>query len=104
MTANTVLESPASSSLLLEGPLDISNAAELKERLRQAMAASSNLTVSLAAVTALDLPSAQLLWAARRDAALSGRQFTFTGPLAAEIAARLAAGGIALDGPALSTL
>jgi anti-anti-sigma regulatory factor len=102
MTNNLVTDrEPA--LLRLEGPLDISSAAALaaalQDRLSQALANPTGISVSLASVTALDVTCAQLLWAAGRDAQKAGVRFEFSGGPAPEIAARLHAAGLHLVRP-----
>jgi anti-anti-sigma factor len=66
--------------LALEGEITIYQAAELRPRLVEALAAAGALEIDLAAVTALDTAGVQLLLAARREARARTCELTFANP------------------------
>ncbi len=72
-----------SSAIRLEGAIDIASAAELKERLVQALKAGheegTDVRVSIAGVEYLDVTAYQLLWAAEREARALKVKFSFFG-------------------------
>ena len=78
----------------LEGELHISSAAELKEKLAQAIGSGRGISVSLARVSALDITAVQLLWAAARKARMAGIPFTFAPPVPDQVVAGLRDAGI----------
>ena len=69
------------SVIRLEGEMDISGAAELKNSLIDAIESGREIQVSFGAVRALDVMAIQLLWSAQREAARSGVKLTVTGEL-----------------------
>jgi anti-anti-sigma regulatory factor len=83
-------------TLELKGAIDINCARVLKERLLQALEAGMNVLVSPEGVTALHVSAAQLLWAARRDAAGKGLQFRFTGAVPGDVLSALGEAGLDL--------
>lgn len=85
-----------SSTIRLEGAVDIGGAVDLKEALLRVLATSGDVRVVLDEATDLDVTAMQLLWAAQRTARESGRQFKITGGMPGPIAAALAEAGIEL--------
>ena len=77
----------------LDGVVDISTAAELKEQLLEALAAGGGVCVDLNCVADVDVTWVQLIWAAQREAARAGVKFSFSGPVPERIAAALHAAG-----------
>lgn len=67
---------PNSGTVCLEGEVNIECAAELRSALLAALAAERPATVSLAALTGVDVTAVQLLWAAERQARADGRPLT----------------------------
>ncbi|HUN85883.1 MAG TPA: STAS domain-containing protein [Terracidiphilus sp.] len=65
----------------LEGEIDIDDAAELKERLLQALERGGELLVSLEDAGSLDVTAMELLWAAARDAGAKGMKVELAGPV-----------------------
>lgn len=78
----------------LDGELNISSAAELKEKLLQALESGTGISVSLAGVSAVDITAVQLLWAARRQAQMAGIAFTFAPPIPDHVVALLRDAGL----------
>ena len=64
----------------LDGAIDISSAADLKESLLQALETGEEISISLTGTTELDVTAVQLLWAAARDAKQRSLRFTVTQP------------------------
>jgi ABC-type transporter Mla MlaB component len=60
------------SRIRLEGPLTLTQAAELKERLLAGLTGTKELELDLVRVTEIDIAVLQLLWAAAREAAGNG--------------------------------
>jgi len=81
--------------MVLEGAVDISVAAELKQSLLEALGAGKDLHISLAAVTELDVTAVQLLWAAAREAKAQGVAFVLDEPASPALARTLADSGFA---------
>ena len=74
--------------LILDGELSIYRAAELKERLLDALAATDAvLEVNLAGVHEIDTAGVQLLMLTRREAAASGRRLRLVAHSAPVLAA-----------------
>lgn len=91
------LETTDKSSLIsLEGPIDISCAAELKSHLLDALKPNKATSVSLEKVTCMDVTSIQLLWAAEREARGAGIPFTLIGRLPEPICATVREAGFDL--------
>lgn len=90
-------QSENSSTIRLEGAIDIGSAAELKGHLVEALGAGLGtgkaVRVSLAGVEYLDVTAVQLLWAAERAAKASGVEFAFSGEAPAPVQASLAETG-----------
>jgi len=81
-------------SIALEGVVDISVAAELKQSLLEALGTGKELHVSLAAVTVLDVTAVQLLWAAAREATAQGVVFALDEPPPSVLSRSLANSGL----------
>lgn len=75
----TLKQSKKLSVIHLEGAIDIALASELKKLLLQAFASGRKVHVTLDGATDLDVTAVQLLWAARREAKVSGVEFALTG-------------------------
>jgi anti-anti-sigma regulatory factor len=82
----------AAGVIVLEGAVEIDQAAELKRRLQAALAGGGALRVDLERATELDVTAVQLVWAAGRAARAAGVGFTLAPPPAAVIAALAEAG------------
>lgn len=80
-------------TIRLEGPMDISAAAQLKVALTDAIRCGGTLHLSLEHVTNLDVTAMQLLWAAERAARLAGVQIEVDQPLPQDLVAKLASAG-----------
>jgi len=78
----------------LEGAVDISCAAELKILMQQALKSEKEVRISLENVTDLDVTTMQLLWAAGREAKVSGVDLTLTGPVPDELSYVIADAGL----------
>jgi anti-anti-sigma regulatory factor len=96
------LEARETSMLIrLEGALDISSAAELKQLLLQALGSGRKLYVSLDNAINLEVTAVQLLWAAERQARTSETGFALAGAVPPGILSDLAQAGFqALPVPA----
>jgi anti-anti-sigma regulatory factor len=90
----TLDQSEALSSIRLEGEINITCAAELKNVLLQALASKKDLRLQLEGTTELDITALQLLWAGEREARGSGVRFTVAGPLPQAISAALVDAGL----------
>ena len=76
------IEKRAEGSLVrLDGDAGISAALELKGVLIEALASGPELKVDLSGVTALDITTLQLLWAAERAAAKAGTKLLLSVPV-----------------------
>ncbi|MCK7479687.1 MAG: hypothetical protein M0C28_22035 [Candidatus Moduliflexus flocculans] len=67
--------------------------------LRKAFAGKGNILFRWDAVEDVDLPVLQLLYAARKEAARTGREFHFLGLIKDRVASRLAASGFVVGSP-----
>ncbi len=65
----------------LEGEIDIAVAAALKTLLLEALTSEKEVRISMEAVTGMDVTAVQLLWAAERQAQVSGTVLAIEGPL-----------------------
>lgn len=63
----------------LRGSVDISQAADLKTLLCDAIASSPSVTIEAGEVSEMDITSIQLLWAAQRRARAEGKTFRIGG-------------------------
>jgi anti-anti-sigma regulatory factor len=93
-TPETLEPGAAPNSMRLEGVVDIVSAGDLKRQLIEALDRGSDLCVSLAEVSDLDVTAVQLLWAARRAARAAGVRFQVTTPPPDEILGLLAEAGL----------
>ena len=103
----TLKENETTSLIILQGAIDITSAGELKGLLLQALTAGKEMRVALDGVTALDVTTVQLMWAARREAKASGKGFAFEGQAPSAVISSLHDAGIedltaAVDGSELS--
>ena len=87
-------QSEESSTIRLEGAIDIGLAADLREALLKALTTGGELRVSLGDATDLDVTVMQLLWAARRMAEASDVRFALVGQIQNRVTAALAAAGL----------
>lgn len=87
-------QSEAQNLIRLEGAVDISCAAELKTLMLQALQSDKEVRISLENATDLDVTAMQLLWAAGREARVSGVGLTLTGPVPEQISAAIADAGL----------
>lgn len=71
----------------LQANVDISDAADLKQALLDALLSHKELRLDLAGVTELDITAVQLLWAAARESQREGVSFTIIGAVPEEITA-----------------
>jgi len=86
-------ESEVLSLLHLQGDVNISSAAELKQLLLAALARGKAIQVDLGSVTEVDITALQLLWAAEREAKAAGVEFRFAGQWPEGVAIAVAAAG-----------
>ena len=89
----TLEQSEALNVISLEGLIDIACAAELKQMLLQALESKDEVRVSMENATDLDVTAVQLLWAAAREAKVSGVELTLTEPVPEDIAIAIANAG-----------
>jgi anti-anti-sigma factor len=87
-------QSEESSTIRLEGAIDIALAGELKALLLEALHSGREVRLPLGGVTDLDVTAMQLLWAARREAKASGVGFAFEGQAQERVSAALAEAGL----------
>ncbi len=78
----------------LEGVIDISDAADLKAALLEALERGKAVEVALSSVGGLDVTAVQLLWAAQRAAQKAAVAFKFSGRLPETVSAALAGAGL----------
>jgi anti-anti-sigma regulatory factor len=83
-----------SSTIRLEGVIDIALAGELREALLKALTSGKELRISLEGATDLDVTAMQLLWAARRMADTSNVKLEFNGPVQERVSASFAEVGL----------
>ncbi len=81
-------------SIRLSGCVDISAAAGLKRVLTEALEAQLVLRMDVSALESVDVTVIQLLWAAKSEAMMAGREFCIDGPWNPEIESRLHQAGI----------
>jgi anti-anti-sigma regulatory factor len=81
------------SRIRLDGDLDITGAAELKQALLDAVASGRKNCISLASATGLDITTLQLLWAAEREATVTGAVLVLEGPVPEGLRATLREAG-----------
>ncbi|MES2393470.1 MAG: STAS domain-containing protein [Acidobacteriota bacterium] len=92
----TLDRTPDASTLHLEGEIDISLAAELKQLLLESLTRALPVHVDLQQASTLNITAIQLLRAAERHAAELGCTFTIDGPIPAMIATALSLAGLEL--------
>lgn len=83
----------------LSGPLTVERAVSLKTELLAALAGKGPLLISLSLVEDLDLACLQVIYAARKSAAASGKDFHFIGSVPSRIVKRLQAAGFVHGAP-----
>jgi anti-anti-sigma regulatory factor len=88
-------ESEGISLIRIDGDVNIAMAAEMKDLLVKALASGKNLHVSMASATELDVTALQLLYAADREAAKSGRKLTLDDHVPDEILSAMTDAGFA---------
>jgi anti-anti-sigma regulatory factor len=79
--------------LRLEGDVNIASAAELKKLLVEGLTCDGELRVDLESVSDFDVTAWQLLWAAEREALVSGKRLCLAGQLPEHIAVAVSGGG-----------
>lgn len=89
----TLIQDEMDCAIKLEGSVDISVAAELKQILLEALASGKRVRVSLAGVTDMDVTAVQLLWAAVREAKATDTDFAFDGDVPEPVLAALVESG-----------
>lgn len=80
-------------TLNLGGPLIIDRAAPLKAELTEALSENKKVFLDISQAEDLDLSCLQVIYAARRSAAASGKELHFIGTIPLRIVNRLAASG-----------
>lgn len=91
----TLEQSEKSNVIRLDGAIDIALAAELKKLLLQALGSGREVSVALDGATELDVTAVQLLWAARRQAQVSGVSLALTGKAQEQVTSALRQAGFA---------
>jgi anti-anti-sigma factor len=99
-------ETPAGPVTKLEpqGAIDIGQAIEFKKDLLRAIEAGKPITISLEQVTDLHVSAVQLLWAAMRNAEMTGLPFRRSGAVSEEVLATLRAAGLEMFLPSEEAL
>ncbi len=92
-------KAPPTQEIAPVGKLFIDTASEIHSMLRKAFAGKGNILFRWDAVEDVDLPVLQLLYAARKEAARTGREFHFLGLIKDRVASRLAASGFVVGSP-----
>lgn len=90
----TLEQKDALTLIQLEGAIDVSCAAELKDLLMQKLKSGSSVYATLESATVLDVTAVQLLWAAAREAQRVGVEFEFKGQTPEAVRCALAEAGI----------
>jgi anti-anti-sigma regulatory factor len=90
----TLGQKDALAFIQLEGAVDISCAAELKELLIERLRTGKAVCVSLESTTVLDVTAVQLLWAAAREAQRVNVEFGYKGQAPEAVRRALAEAGI----------
>ena len=83
-----------SSTIRLEGAIDIASVGELRTALLTALTSGGELRISLGGATDMDVTVMQLLWAARRMAEASDVRFAIQGQAQERVTAALALAGM----------
>jgi anti-anti-sigma factor len=81
-------------TIRLTDVLDIAQAAELKRVLVDAIASSLRVCIQVAGVSAFDVTTVQLLWAAASHAKSMGSDLILEGPVSEAVATSLARTGV----------
>ena len=89
----TCEEDQAFSLIRLQGDVNVSSAAELKQLLLRALARGKGIDVDLGSVTEVDVTALQLLWAAERAAKTRGVKLSFVERWPEALASTLAEAG-----------
>jgi anti-anti-sigma regulatory factor len=90
-----------SSTIRLEGAIDIGLASELREALLKALTAGGELRISVGGATDLDVTAMQLLWVARRMAEASDVRFAIEGQAQERVTAAFALAGMEKFAPSI---
>jgi anti-anti-sigma factor len=94
----TLSQADDASQVRLDGVIDISVAAELKEALGRAIREGRPMRIAVEGVTGFDVTAFQLLRAARREAGEKGIEFRLTGKMAESMQSFLESVGLADPG------
>ena len=89
----TCEEDQAFSLIRLQGDVNVSSAAELKQLLLRALARGKGIDVDLGSVTEVDVTALQLLWAAELEAKTAGVKLRFVERWPEAVATALAEAG-----------
>ncbi len=89
----------ASLNLAPQGKLYIDKAAEVHSLLTDAFRKASVIVLNWDAVEDIELPVLQLLYAARKEAAETGKAFHFTGKVSERVSSRLLKSGFLREIP-----
>jgi anti-anti-sigma regulatory factor len=71
--------------IFLTDVVDIAQASELKQALSEAIGSVSRVSIEVSGATAIDVTTAQLLWAAVSYSSLSGTEIVVQGPWSAQV-------------------
>jgi anti-anti-sigma regulatory factor len=83
----------------LQGPLSIDRAASLKEELGSALGENDQVLVNLSLVEEIDLACLQVLYSARAQARVQGKELHLVGPVPSRVVGRLEACGVVKGSP-----
>jgi anti-anti-sigma regulatory factor len=71
--------------IILADVVDIAEASDLKQALTESIGSISRVCIQVSAATAIDVTTAQLLWAAVSCSSLSGTELVVEGPWSAQV-------------------
>lgn len=80
--------------IVLTDVVDIAQASELKQALSEAIGSVSRVSIEVSEATAIDVTTAQLLWAAVSYSSLSGTEIVVQGPWSAQVEQSFLASGL----------
>lgn len=87
-------QSEKSSTIRLEGGIDIASAAEFKKLLLIAFESGKDIQLAFDGVTDLDVTAVELIWAARRAVEGAGVAFTLSGGVPESVTSTLCKAGL----------
>jgi hypothetical protein len=81
--------------IILVDVVDIVQASDLKQALTEAIGAVSRVSIQVSAASAIDITTAQLLWAAISCASVAGTELVVEGPWSAQVEEAFLMSGLA---------